>query len=126
MRHDNSFGGPTTVGLSALCCALVVTPIARAGRIVSDSVNEPSRGSTFFMQRSSPGSANPELYEHSGLTKAIGSQRNCLIEPTPISAFGIIGFEPVYNVGVLQLSTHLSEEPDMGNSTSLVLSGALK
>ena len=89
MRHDNSFGGPTTVGLSALRCALVVTP----GRIVSDSVNEPSCGSTFFMQRSSPGSANPELHEDSGLTKAIGSQRNCLIEPTPISAFGIIGFE---------------------------------
>ncbi len=110
MRHDNLFGGPTTVGLSAFLCALVMTPIANGGQIVIDSFNEPSSGEAFFLEGPAPGSANPILFEHSGLTEVIGSERDCLIEvvgnPTPISASGIIGYEPVYNVGALQINTH--------------------
>ncbi len=110
MRHDNLFGGPTTVGLSAFLCALLMTPIANGGQIVIDSFNEPSSGEAFFLEGPAPGSANPIAFEHSGLTEVIGSERDCLIEvvgnPTPISASGIIGYEPVYEVGALQINTH--------------------
>ncbi len=70
MRRDTLFRGPTSVGLSAFLCALVMTPIANGGRIVIDSFNEPSPGSNFFMLGPSPGGANPQLFEHPGLTEA--------------------------------------------------------
>ncbi len=136
MRHDNLFRGPTTVGLSAILCALVMTPIANGGQIVIDSFNEPSSGDAFFMQGPSPGGPNPKLFEHPGLTEVIGSERDVLIEvagiPTPISASGIIGYEPVYGMGALQLNTHepgtrliLQYDGDDDDSGGLVNSGGL-
>ncbi|MBN2473996.1 MAG: PEP-CTERM sorting domain-containing protein [Pirellulales bacterium] len=92
-------------------CALVVNPAATlANTIVIDSFDNPNPGTNFFVPGLAPwGSGNPFLNKDT-VVGVLGGERDILVQvvgtPLPISAAGIIGYEPVYGNGVLEVGTY--------------------
>ncbi len=114
--------------LRAAICVLIVGSMslhahtATADTITIDSFNYPNdpAGTTFYVPGEAPwGDGNPFVHQDPpnpgdpDTPEILGGQRDVLIEvvgdPLPISAAGIIGWEPVYGNGLLHVAT--SGEP---------------
>jgi hypothetical protein len=91
---------------------LVYAHTATASTITIDSFNYPNdpSGTEFYVPGKAPwGSGNPFDHKDPGVLEVIGNERDTHVEvvgtPMTISASGIIGYEPLYDNGVLWLST---------------------
>ena len=99
-------------GLSAVLAFLTYAPSLHAGTITIDSFDYPNPGDVFFTPGAPPwGTGNPTFISRTGFPEGevIGDKRDIYVEvkgdPTPSSAAGIVGYESVYQEGILKLST---------------------
>lgn len=83
---------------------------ADSATITIDSFNYPDPGTTFYVPGEAPwGSGNPYDHKDAGVSEVIGGERDIHVEVVgsalPISAAGIIGYEPIYDSGAFLLAT---------------------
>lgn len=112
MRSGKAVGAlfTTAVYLVVAWSMLVYAPSADSATITIDSFNYPDPGTTFYVPGEAPwGSGNPYDHKDAGVSEVIGGERDIHVEVVgsalPISAAGIIGYEPIYDSGAFLLAT---------------------
>lgn len=96
--------------------SLAFAPCTFATPITIDSFDNPNPGAAFFVPGLSPwGDGNPYIRQDPpnpgdpDTPGILGGQRDVLVavhgQPLPISAAGIIGYQTVYEAGLLQIAT---------------------